>query len=143
MKPLLAVNLGSQGKLSQVLNTIFTPITQESLPNEDGLLTIKEINQIYFDIGGLTAKKFWVIGSPIQHSRSPNLHNAAYKALNLPFTFDRFESTDADQVYKELINKPDFGGLAITMPLKLDIMKYATELSDAAQKLVLLTLWFH
>lgn len=135
LKPLLAVNLGSQGKLSQVLNTIFTPITQESLPNEDGLLTIKEVNQIYFDIGGLTAKKFWVIGSPIQHSRSPNLHNAAYKALNLPFTFDRFESTDADQVYKELINKPDFGGLAITMPLKLDIMKYATELSDAAQKI--------
>ncbi|EMG48452.1 ARO1 Pentafunctional AROM polypeptide [Candida maltosa Xu316] len=133
LKPLISINLTHQGKLSQVLNKVFTPITHTSLPNSDGLLTIQEVNQTLYDIGGLSAKKFWVIGSPIEHSRSPNLHNAAYKALNLPYVFGRFEATDVQKVYDELINKPDFGGLAITMPLKLDIMKYATKLSDAAE----------
>lgn len=133
LKPLIAFNLGSQGKLSQVLNGTFTPISHKLLPNDEEFLTIGELNQTYFDIGGFTAKKFWVIGSPIEHSRSPNLHNAGYKALNLPYQFGRFEATDVDVVYDNLINKPDFGGLAITMPLKLDIMKFATKLSDAAE----------
>lgn len=31
------------------------------------------------------------------------------------------------------MKKPDFGGLAVTMPLKLDIMKFIDEFSDAAK----------
>ncbi|EGW30733.1 uncharacterized protein SPAPADRAFT_142469 [Spathaspora passalidarum NRRL Y-27907] len=137
LKPLIAVNMGEQGKLSRVLNPILTPITHELIPNKPtgtGQLSIKEINKAFTEIGGFTHKKFYVIGSPIEHSRSPNLHNAGYEKLNLPYTFDRFEAEDADVVYEQLIkDKADFGGLAITMPLKLQIMKYATELSDAAK----------
>ncbi|RLV92022.1 Pentafunctional AROM polypeptide [Spathaspora sp. JA1] len=137
LKPLIAINMGEQGKLSRVLNTILTPITHELIPNKPkgtGQLSIREINKTFTDIGGFTHKKFYVIGSPIEHSRSPNLHNAGYAKLNLPYTFDRFEATDVDVVYETLIkDKVDFGGLAITMPLKLSIMKYADELSQAAE----------
>ncbi|CAI5759427.1 unnamed protein product [Candida verbasci] len=136
LKPLIGINMGPFGKLSRVLNKTFTPITHDLITNKPpgtGQLTIKEINQAYYEIGGYIDLKFYVIGSPIEHSRSPNLHNAGYKALNLPFKFDRFESTDVNEVYNSIINKPDFGGLAITMPLKLDIMKYCNELSESAK----------
>lgn len=96
-------------------------------------MTVKEINEAYFQIGGFVEKKFWVVGSPIEHSRSPALHNAGYEALSLPYEFDRFESSDAESVYNKLMLRSDFGGLAITMPLKLDMMKYATKLSDPAK----------
>ncbi|SGZ54467.1 CIC11C00000003898 [Sungouiella intermedia] len=132
--PLISFNEGEKGKLSRVLNGLMTPVTSDLLPKvtKNGELTVAEINKSYSEIGGLTYKKFTVVGSPIAHSRSPQLHNSAYKALNLPYEFDRFEADDASKVYEEVMTKPDFGGLAVTMPLKLDIMKYLSELSEAA-----------
>jgi len=135
-KPLIGLNMGPKGKLSRVLNTVFTPVTHDLItdkPQGVGQLTFKEINEAYFQIGGFIENRFWVVGSPIEHSRSPALHNAGYKALSLPYKFDRFESSDAETVYKQLMLRSDFGGLAITMPLKLDMMKYVTKLSDAAK----------
>ncbi|CCG23602.1 Aro1 pentafunctional aromatic enzyme [Candida orthopsilosis Co 90-125] len=136
IKPLIGLNMGPKGKLSRVLNTVFTPVTHDLItdkPQGVGQLTVKEINEAYFQIGGFVEKKFWVVGSPIEHSRSPALHNAGYEALSLPYEFDRFESSDAESVYNKLMLRSDFGGLAITMPLKLDMMKYATKLSDPAK----------
>ncbi|OBA18036.1 Shikimate dehydrogenase [Metschnikowia bicuspidata var. bicuspidata NRRL YB-4993] len=133
--PLIAYNTGEQGKLSLVLNTMFTPVTNEAAPINvsEGVLTIAEINKSYSEIGGLTKKRFKVVGKPISHSRSPALHNAVYQKLSLPYIFDKFETDDAGKVYEELMTQPDFGGLAVTTPLKLDIMKYVTQLSDAAK----------
>lgn len=133
--PLIAYNHGEEGKLSKILNKLFTPITCELLPGipSEGEVTLAEINSSLSQIGILTKKQFNVVGSPIEHSRSPDLHGSAYQELSLPFKFGRFESSNAEEVYTELISKPDFGGLAVTMPLKLDIMKYTDELSDAAK----------
>lgn len=132
--PLIAFNAGEKGKLSRVLNNRMTPVTSPLLGavSAKGQLTVGEINSAYSEIGGFTKKQFTVVGSPISHSRSPQLHNSGYKALNLPYEFDRFEAADAKTVYDELMSKPEFGGLAVTMPLKLDIMNYLSELSDAA-----------
>lgn len=132
--PLIAYNAGEQGKLSRVLNNFLTPVTSDvARINAEDLLTVAEINRSYSEIGGLPSKKFFVVGQPIAHSRSPALHNAVYLQLSLPYTFDKYETNDATKVYEQLMTKPDFGGLAITMPLKLDIMKYVTELSESAK----------
>ncbi|KAK6201506.1 pentafunctional arom polypeptide, shikimate 5-dehydrogenase [Scheffersomyces amazonensis] len=139
LKPLIAINRGEQGKLSRVLNTVFTPVTHDLIPKQStngssGLLSINQINKAYAEIGGFTQKKFWIVGKPVDHSRSPNLHNAGYKKLNIPYTFDRFETDDASLAVKKLIHEDkNFGGLAVTMPLKLDIIKHVDELSEAAQ----------
>lgn len=133
-RPLIAINMGEQGRLSRVLNPVLTPVTSDKLPEKaaPGQLTVPEINRVATDIGLLAPQAFWVVGKPIQHSRSPPLHNAGYKRLGLPHKFDRFEADDAVQVHSELMQRPDFGGLAVTMPLKLDIMRYVDELSEAA-----------
>ncbi|EDK47592.1 pentafunctional AROM polypeptide [Lodderomyces elongisporus NRRL YB-4239] len=135
-KPLIGINMGPQGKLSRVLNKVLTPVTHELITDKPigvGQLSLKEINQALFQIGGLLEKEFWVVGSPVSHSRSPALHNAAYAALGLPYKFDIFETDDAEKVYSQLMQKPTFGGLAVTIPLKLDIKKYCTELSESAK----------
>lgn len=133
-RPLIVFNAGEKGKLSRVLNPIMTPVTNELLPALSGMgqLTVAEINKSYSEIGGLSKKQFTVVGSPIEHSRSPQLHTSAYKKLNLPHSFDRYEAQDASKVYENIMCKENFGGLAVTMPLKLDIMKYTDKLSDAA-----------
>lgn len=123
--PLSAYNVGTHGKLSQITNQLFTPVLLD--------LGVAELNQLYTQVGGLDHLKFWVVGLPIAHLRLPQLHNAGYKQLGLPYHFDRFEAEVAKPVYNELMTRPDFGGLAVTMPLKLDIMNYVQELSDAAK----------
>lgn len=131
---IIAINMGEAGKLSRVLNPLLTPVTHEKLPFKaaPGQMTLAEINRAYADIGGLKARQFTVVGKPISHSRSPHLHNAGYRVLGLPHEFGRFELDDAEEVYEKVIKKADFGGLAVTIPLKLDIMKYLDEKSAAA-----------
>lgn len=133
-KPLIAYNEGYKGSLSYVLNEFFTPVTHDLLPSKSfsSQMSVQKINELRSAIGSLVGKNFWVVGNPIAHSRSPHLHNAGYKRLGLPHKFSLFESSNADEVYQSLMKRDDFGGLAITMPLKIDMMKYVAVLSEAA-----------
>lgn len=143
-KPLVAINMGANGQLSRVLNPFLTPVTHEMLPNSaaPGQLSIKQINEIRSSIGQIKPLKFNVVGKPISHSRSPALHTAGYKALGLPHTFGRFETDNVEDVFKEVVSKPDFGGIAITIPLKIGMIQYATVLSDSAKQIgAINTLW--
>lgn len=66
----------------------------------------------------MTERKLAVIGSPIAHSRSPLIHRAAYEALQLDWSYDRFDVTEAG--FEQFMNhlSDDFLGLSVTMPLK-------------------------
>jgi shikimate dehydrogenase len=59
-----------------------------------------------------------VWGDPIAHSRSPELHGAAYRVLGLDWEFSRRRVLAGS--FDEVLNGPDAGwrGLAVTMPLK-------------------------
>lgn len=136
-KPLIAINMGGLGKLSRVVNNYLTPVTSSLLPMAaaPGQLDIKQINQYLSEIGGLEKKEFYVAGTPISHSKSPVLHNTFFKSLGLPHSFDLYETGDVEQLYSEIMSKPNLGGLAITIPLKVDIVKYMTELSTSAKEI--------
>ncbi|CDO96272.1 unnamed protein product [Kluyveromyces dobzhanskii CBS 2104] len=135
VKPLIAINMTETGQLSRVLNTVLTPVTSKLLPSASapGQLTLAEINKLYHQIGGLPSKSFFVIGSPIGHSRSPVLHNTGYNLLGLPHHFEKFETADIEKIQKDILTKKDLGGLAVTIPLKLDIIDSMSELTDAAK----------
>ncbi|MTE24037.1 shikimate dehydrogenase [Microbacterium sp. ZXX196] len=57
-----------------------------------------------------------VWGSPISHSRSPELHGAAYAALGLDWSFSRREVTQAS--FADELRGSACRGLALTYPLK-------------------------
>lgn len=132
--PLIAYNRGEQGKLSKIMNKLLTPVSNQIIKEQPEFeFTVVEINKAFGDIGGFFRNKFAVVGSPVSHSRSPFLHSALYKQLGLPYEFSTYESDNADEVFEKLMSAPDFGGLAVTIPLKLDIMKHVDELSESAQ----------
>lgn len=68
------------------------------------------------DAAGPTALAVW--GSPVAHSRSPELHAAAYGVLGLPWTYVRREVDEEgfDDALAAL--GPEWRGLSLTMPLK-------------------------
>ncbi|MFS0714746.1 shikimate dehydrogenase [Microbacterium sp. 2P01SA-2] len=63
-------------------------------------------------------RRFEVWGSPIEHSRSPVLHAAAYGQLGLPWRYGR-RQVDETSFARELASLgEEFHGLSLTMPLK-------------------------
>ncbi len=81
----------------------------------------------------MTARKAAVLGSPVAHSRSPQLHLAAYRALGLDdWTYDRIECTE-DQL-PSLVNGlgPEWVGLSVTMPGKFAALRVADERTERA-----------
>ncbi|AMO61776.1 shikimate-5-dehydrogenase, fungal AROM-type [Mycolicibacterium phlei] len=82
----------------------------------------------------MSGRKAAVLGSPIAHSRSPQLHLAAYRALGLTdWTYDRIECT-AEQL-PGLVGGlgPEWVGLSVTMPGKFAALRVADERTTRAE----------
>jgi shikimate dehydrogenase len=84
-----------------------------------------------------------VLGAPIEHSRSPELHRAAYDILGLPWEYTRVE-TPAGKLPAVLGGlDPSWRGLSLTMPLKREVLPLLAtrtelvEISGAANTLLL------
>ncbi len=74
-----------------------------------------------------------VLGSPIGHSRSPQLHLAAYRALGLTgWTYERIECTAAELPALVGGMGPEWVGLSVTMPNKFAALAFADERTDRA-----------
>ncbi|OZD10154.1 shikimate dehydrogenase [Rhodococcus sp. 06-235-1A] len=74
-----------------------------------------------------------VLGSPIEHSKSPLLHRAAYRALGLDdWTYERIECT-GEQLPALLDGfGPEWVGVSVTMPGKVAALTFATERTERA-----------
>ena len=77
-----------------------------------------------------------VIGSPVRHSLSPAIHNAAFAALGLDWVFLAFE-VDGDAVPAALAGAAVLGlrGLSVTMPLKERVALAVDRLTPGAAEL--------
>ncbi|OBF03532.1 shikimate dehydrogenase [Mycobacterium sp. 852002-10029_SCH5224772] len=80
-------------------------------------------------------RKAAVLGKPIAHSKSPQLHLAAYRALGLTgWTYERIEC-DAEQLPGVVAGLgPEWVGVSVTMPGKFAALRFADERTDRAQR---------
>lgn len=64
------------------------------------------------------ATRLAVWGDPIEHSRSPRMHAAAYEALGLPWRYDRRRVDEGG--FRDALGglDPSWRGLSLTFPLK-------------------------
>jgi shikimate dehydrogenase len=77
-----------------------------------------------------------VIGSPVAHSLSPVLHNAAFAALGLDWAYVAFDVAPADlEVALRGATALGLEGLSVTMPHKESIAKLVDRLSPTASQL--------
>ena len=82
----------------------------------------------------MTPRKAAVLGSPVSHSRSPQLHLAAYRALGLDgWTYERIECT-GDQLPSLMASLgPEWVGVSVTMPGKFAALRFADERTERAE----------
>ena len=71
-----------------------------------------------------------VIGSPVEHSLSPAIHNAAYEALDLDFVYVAFPVEDVKGALAGMRALGNFRGLSVTIPHKIEVMKHVDEIAE-------------
>jgi shikimate dehydrogenase len=81
------------------------------------------------------ARRAGVLGQPIAHSKSPQLHLAAYRALGLDgWTYERIEC-GADELPGVLGGfGPEWVGVSVTMPGKIAALRFADERTERAER---------
>jgi shikimate dehydrogenase len=81
-------------------------------------------------------KLYGVIGDPISHSMSPDMHNASFKALGLEATYKSFHVTpERLQSAIEGVRGLGIGGLNVTIPHKVNVMNHLDEIDPLASKI--------
>jgi len=80
-------------------------------------------------------KKYLVIGNPIEHSLSPNLHNFWIKKNNIDAHYDKklIEEVDIKKIIFE-VKKGIIDGINVTVPFKKSIIPFIDELSQEANE---------
>jgi len=75
-------------------------------------------------------KTFAVIGDPIEHSLSPSIHNAAFKALGLDCTYIAYRIPRGElREGIESLRQIKISGFNVTIPHKIEMMQYLDEAS--------------
>ena len=132
--PVIAINMGRNGQRSRIDNTFLTPVSHPALPFKaaPGQMSAMEIRTALTLHGEIKPRRFYLFGTPITQSKSPAMHNTCFQNAGLPYSYDLFE-TDNAQDLQQILRADDFGGASVTIPLKLNIMPLLDEISDDAK----------
>lgn len=71
-----------------------------------------------------------VIGNPVAHSLSPAIHNAAFEFLGLDFVYVACRVEDVKGALAGVRALENFRGLSVTIPHKVEAMKYVDEVAE-------------
>ena len=137
---LIAYETGINSKLSKCLNKTLTPVRPPSedgaaliqSDNEEILLTAKAITQARFAAFMLQPMQFYVYGANVSYSLSPAMHNAAYEACGMQYTYEKRSSGDLEE-FKRLARSASFGGSALAQPYKTMMITLLDGMSSHAQ----------
>ena len=138
--PTVGVCMGEIGTPSRILAPKFgAPFTFATFSSErqmaPGQLSFREMEDIY-GYSRITpdTEVYGVIGDPIQHSYSPQIHNAAFQALGLNKVYIPFR-VPRGEVPRFLEDAPALGirGISVTIPHKQTVLAKATQIDPLVE----------
>ena len=78
------------------------------------------------------SKSFAVIGDPIDHSLSPNIHSAAFREMNLDSSYIAYRIPKGElEEGIEGLKKIKIDGFNVTVPHKVEMMKYLDKVDES------------
>jgi 3-dehydroquinate dehydratase / shikimate dehydrogenase len=143
---LIGLAMGEAGIMTRILSPAYGGfLTFASLAPEEktapGQFTAEELCRLYHirDLS-VTTKVAGVIGDPVGHSLSPALHNAAYARLGLDWVYLPFLVRHLGRFMCDFVKpatrrmKWDLRGLSVTIPHKVEIVRYLDGLDSCAER---------
>jgi shikimate 5-dehydrogenase/shikimate kinase len=132
--PVSATNVGIYARSALVFNPFVTPVIQPSLTltnREELLLAPDELMKARFGSHAYQALHFHLVGSSVDYSLSPAMHNTAFQFLGMQHTYQ----TRQTWMIRDLLSLVDdtCGGFSVTLPFKLEVMRHLDSISDAVE----------
>ena len=110
-RKVIAIAMGQAGIMTRILGpSRGSFLTYGSLDQESttapGELTAREVREVYrIDRIDRQTQIMGLIGSPVSHSLSPHIHNAAFARADLDAVFIPIEVRDVDAFMRRLVRK--------------------------------------
>jgi 3-dehydroquinate dehydratase/shikimate dehydrogenase len=135
---LISFCAGPKGLPSRILAplwgsaAIYAPLRQAPA-TAPGQVPLEDLFELYgLERIAARTRLLGVLGSPVSHSISPLIHNAALRALDLDFVYLPFEATTVGE-FLPLASELRVQGLSVTLPHKERILPYLDRLDDVAR----------
>ena len=135
----IGICMGEQGLISRVLGvragSVFTFAStgagEETGPGQVSARTLLDTYRI--DQIDTATKVYGVAGNPIRHSLSPVMMNSAFRRETVNGVFLALETRKLSDLLK-LVHEVPIQGLAVTMPLKQEILPYLAKTDPISEK---------
>ncbi|KAH7317739.1 quinate pathway repressor protein-like protein QutR [Rhexocercosporidium sp. MPI-PUGE-AT-0058] len=126
--PVIAYNIGENGRPSLIANRIFTPVTHPAMQStvsksqiRQFLPTAAEAMQARYETRIIDPMRFYHFGVSVFYSLSPAMHSAAYEECGMMNDFQSLQVSSLHDI-QQLCQDTNFGGAAITQPFKVEIL---------------------
>ena len=146
-RELIAIAMGQAGIMTRILGgSRGSFLTYGSLDDESatapGQLTAKKLRDVYrIDQINLETEVIGLLGNPVGHSLSPQIHNAAFQAAGVKAVYVPFEMHELDQFIGRMARPRsrelewNLRGLSVTAPHKSAVMKSLDWIEPTAQSI--------
>ncbi|HEY0429955.1 MAG TPA: shikimate dehydrogenase [Pyrinomonadaceae bacterium] len=142
---IIPIAMGEAGKWTRILGLAHGAfMTYAALDagreTASGQLTAKELSETY-RVKELdeNTEIYGIVGNPVAHSISPEMHNAAFKFHNRNAVYIPFEAKNLDAFIKKFVRANtreinlNFKGFSVTIPHKQAIFEFLDEVDETAK----------
>ncbi len=145
-RELIAIAMGEAGMMTRILGPPRGSfLTYAARDNETstapGQVSARELRDVYrINKIDLQTEIFGVVGSPVSHSLSPRIHNAAFEFTGMNAVFIPFEVRDLPSFIRRMVHQRtreiawNLRGLSVTAPHKQTVMNYLDRTDPAARE---------
>lgn len=146
-REMIAVAMGEAGLLTRILAPArgafltFGALAREH-STAPGQITARELRSLYRpNLINERTEIFGLVGSPVAHSLSPHMHNAAFTAHNLDAVYIPFETRDVHAFIRRMAHPRtreldwNLRGLSVTAPHKSALIPSLDWIEPAAQEI--------
>lgn len=136
----VGICMGDQGIISRVLGlragSVFTfaaaTAGEETGPGQIAARTLEDVYRI--DQLDAATKVYGVVGNPIKHSLSPLMLNTAFRRETVNAVFLALQTSKLTDLLT-LVREVPISGLAVTMPLKEEILKHLEKTDPLSERI--------
>jgi len=146
-REMIAIAMGAAGVATRILGPSRGGfLTYASLDSETatapGQLSLSELTEVYrLEKIDRHTQIFGLVGSPVSHSLSPRIHNAAFAATGTNAVYIPFETRDLKTFIKRMIHPRTreldwhLRGLSVTAPHKFAVMEQLDWIEPAVRQI--------
>ncbi|KAL4783884.1 type I 3-dehydroquinase-domain-containing protein [Aspergillus varians] len=125
--PIIAFNVGSLGRTSQVFNSILTPVSHSAIENclqneRNPQIMARDAVQALFQSYVLDPLQFYILGGSVAYSLSPAMYNAAFSHCGMDHTYSIPEKPTLAAL-DQLGRDPNFGGASVVQPWRVQVFQ--------------------